>query len=520
MASVRRLLRWAGVAVGVATAGCSIAPPREQVSQVNDLVNQRTEGKFEASALLQGGTAAEPPSGTLTVEEATGRALRSNLSLVAASENLTLAHGQLIQAGLIQNPTLGQSSGWLFPVSPGVAPSFDINISQVLNSIFTRPGRVAVAQVQELQANIDLASLAFALVQQVDGKYQEAVHLARSRQLAERVAALYGRAVQAAEARRRVGIIPTPELNRARLSYEDARRQVQHLASQYRRAAQELNWLMGYSTAPRWTLPPQSLTPPNGVETLPDDNRLESMARDYRMDLLRARLDRRMADKGVELARVGLIPQTTLGLEFARDSSKNAFIGPFFNIVIPIFDPGLVALQLAEAQARKANKTYAALEGQVRQDVRTAADNFKIAADDVSFYQDRILPQQEENVKLMETSFELGNDDLDSLLNVYQSYVQQLQGYEDSLRAYHDSAVAMQQAVGVGWRRLGAASTSPATRPGTDTRPGPVTQPLPDTRPNSGVLPTFEPALSSHALSPPMKVPVPATPSDIWEPHQ
>jgi len=239
---------------------------------------------------------------------------------------------------------------------------------------------------------------------------------------------------------------------------------------------------MGYSTTPQWTLPLQALTQPDGVEVLPDDAHLESIALDFRLDLLRARLDRKMAAQGVELARVGMFPQTTLGLEFARDSSKNVFLGPFFNIVLPVFDPGLVALHLAEAQARKALKTYSALEGQVRQDVRTAADNFKIAADDVSFYQGQILPQQEENVKLMETSFELGNDDLDSLLNVYQSYVQQLQGYEDALRAYHDSAVAVQQAVGAGWQRLGIPPTR-AAQSGADTRPGSATRGGPDTRP-------------------------------------
>ena len=457
-----------------AVLGCqSVAPPPRQISRVNDLVRQRTGADWDAGALLASSLPRpDPPAGVLTLRDATDRALRRNLALVASAESLTLAHAQLVQAGLLQNPTLGQTSATLWPLSPPVgAVSFDVLISQTINTFLTQPSRVAVAKIQELQAGIDLATQAFTLAQQVDAKYQEMIHLQRARVLAQRIADLYARAVQAAEARRRVGVIPTPELNRARLSYEDARRQVQHLTTQYRRASREMNWLMGYATEPQWRLPAEAMQDAGGVPARPDAPRLESLAVKYRLDLLRADFDRRLGDKGIELARLGLIPQTTLGFDYARDSSRNTFIGPQFNFTLPIFDPGLVALQTAQAQERKAQKTYTALEGQVRQDVRTALDNWQIAADDVTFFRDRLIPQQEENVRLMETSFRLGNDDLDTLLNVYQNYVSQLQAYEDAIQAYHDSGVALQQAVGLAWDRIIAeahvAPRTPATAPAT-----------------------------------------------------
>jgi len=455
----------------LAACGCqSIKPTPEQLGQVDDLVRRRTGVNWDARLLLAAALPApEPPTGALTLEDATERALRRNLSLVASAESLTIAHAQLVQAGLIQNPTVGQTSATLWPLSPAVgAVSFDLLISETLNSIITQPGRVAVAKVQQVQAGIDLATQTFTLAQQVDAKYQEMIHLQRARRLAQRIAELYARAVQAAEARRRVGVIPTPELNRARLSYEDARRQVQHLTTQYARAAREMNWLMGYSTPPQWQLPQAVIDEVGDVPPLPAEQMLEAIALRYRLDLLRADLDRKLGVKGVELARLGLIPQTTIGFDYARDSSRNTFIGPQFQLTLPIFDPGLVALQTAQAQARKADKTYTALEGQVRQDVRSALTNWKIASDDVTFYRQRLIPQQEENVRLMEKSFRLGNDDLDTLLNVYQNYVQQLQSYEDAIQAYHDSGVGLQQAVGLAWQRMLAeahvrAVTQPAT---------------------------------------------------------
>jgi outer membrane protein TolC len=289
---------------------------------------------------------------------------------------------------------------------------------------------------------------------------------------------LYGRAVRAAEARRKVGIIPTPELNRAKLSYEDARRQVQHVTTQYARAARELNWLMGSSGEPEWRLPDSATADINALPELRDVHAMEDVSQKFRMDLLRADFDRKLTERGIALAKLGLIPQTTVGFDASWDSSHNKFAGPqITSVSIPIFDPGLVGLESAKAQKRRADKTYAALQGQVRQDVRTAFDNWKIAADDVRFFRDQQIPQQEENVRLMELSFRLGNDDLDTLLNVYQSYVSQLQSYEDAIQAYHDAGVALQQAVGVSWSHLISEEKSPASTQPSATTQSAATQP-------------------------------------------
>ncbi len=442
--------------------GCEPAAPQPRhLQEADQLIIDRTGQAFDSAQLLKFARADEmAPVGELTLQDAVERSLRHNYSLIAATESLTIARAQVAQASLIQNPTLGQSGGLLFPFASHGLPNFDINISQTLNSILTQPSRVAVARLQELQSQIDLATQGFGLSQQAQSKYQELSHLIRSRRISERVVEVYGRAVKAAEARQQVGLIPIPELNRARLNYSDAVRQVRHLQTQYLRAAQEMNWLMGISSPPLWKLPDDALQPPQELPPPPAIPALESAALKYRLDLLRGDFDRKLGEFGVKLARAGLIPMTTLGAEFSRDNTKRWSGGPFFDISLPIFDPGLVALTLAEDQQRKADKTYAALCGQVLQDVRTAQANFQIAEDDLKFFREKIMPQQEQNVALMQESFRLGNDDLDALLNTLRDYVTALQSYEDTTQAYQDSSTALQAAVGLAWeeimRRAGA----------------------------------------------------------------
>jgi cobalt-zinc-cadmium efflux system outer membrane protein len=468
------------VLAAIITGGCNAGhPSKEQLDQVNHLVGDRTDVRWDAQHLFDDSIPAAQPIDVLTLSTATEQSLAHNLSLIASGENLSIAHAQMVQAGLFPNPTIGQSGPFAFPISPngGYTP-FDILISDTINGFITQPTKVAVAKFQEVQANIDLSSDAFTLAQQVDSKYQEMISLIRRKRLQIKIQELYKRALAAAEARQKVGIISTPEVNRARLDFDDSRRQVQHLTAQYDRAAREMNWLMGNQSAPQWKLPAEVI---DDIASVPipsfnGSDKLETLAMQFRLDLSRADFDRKVADKSLDLAKFGLIPETSVGFDYTWDTSHHHTAGPQFSVALPIFDPGLVGLELAKAQKRLMDKTYTALAGQVRQDVRTAFDNWKIAADDVAFFRERLIPQQEENVRLMELSFRLGNDDLDTLLNVYQSYVSQLQAYEDAIQAYHDATVSLQQAVGLTWSKIktsAGATTLPTTQSTTQstTRP-------------------------------------------------
>lgn len=462
------------VALTCVGSGCEPSRPQpSHIAEMNQLVVARTgEASFEVGGLLQDDPWQEtaPPSGILTLEEAVRRALAHNSALAAAAESLTIARAQVAQASLIQNPTLAQSSGLLFPFYSHALPTFDINISQTLNSILTQPSRVRVARLQELQAQIDLATQAFTLLQSATSKYQELTHILRSQRIAQEIVRNYKWAVDAAEARRQVGLITLPELNRARVNYLDAVRQVHHLQTQYARAAQEMNWLMGYTSPPQWTVPADALRPPPQLPPAPPLSVLQSLGRAYRLDLGRAQFDRQLGDFGVNLARVGLFPQLSVGGEFAHQSHRWVG-GPFFSLQLPIFDPGLVALELAQDNQRKAYKSYRALEGQVSQDVQAAVANYQIAEDDLNFFRTQLIPQQRQSVQLMRDSFRLGNDDLDALLNALHDYVNVLQNFEDATTAYQSSSTAVQSAVGLTWAQMNRLATATGVPPAARTTP-------------------------------------------------
>ena len=445
-------------------------PDPEHLKAVNKLFDDRYTAALDTMQLLKADVhePVDGPSGTLTPDDAIQRALTHNLALVGAAESLPIAQANLVQAGLFENPAIGQSGAFYFPLfgAAGGATAFDVEIQQVINGFFTQPNKVAVAKAQRFQAGIDLSNQAFGLAQQTQTQYQQLVYLTRDGALQRKIADTYKKALDAAKAEVKVGLVTHSDYNRALIQYEDALRQAHHYDTQYEGAARQMNWLMGVQTAPQWQLPDSIKETPKVIAALPNQQRLEELGEKYRLDLLRASFDRKIADVSVELAKQGLFPQTTIGFDAARDSTKHWTGGPNFNIVLPIFDPGIVALWNVKYQREQTERNYVALQGQVRQDVRSALNALQIAAEDVIFLRDRTIPQEEENIKLAELSFKLGNSDLDDLLNSIREYVGVLQNYEDAIQAYNQAVIGLETAVGLAFPRIeqeAAGSPSKAT---------------------------------------------------------
>jgi outer membrane protein TolC len=457
-------------AVVLSLPGCGKPEPLSAlVQRVDDGVGQRLDAPVHVACLLADpAPSIEQPPPVLTLPDARRLALKQNLALSAAAESLPIAQLALVQAGLLTNPVLGQSNGLLFPVVPvtGGAALFDANITQQLNSIFTRDARVAIAGVQRLQAGIDLAAVAFDLGMKVEGKYRELVTLNGSLSIAERTEATYAVASQSADVRSRVGVLPISEVNRAKVAAEDARRQVAKLRLRRAQSVRDLNFLMGVPADSAWSI---AHDPPGAGSDHPpdasgiDDEAARVLAARFRLDVVRARFDERAAEESVRLAKAGMIPNITAGVEgvYTPGHPSSTVLGPVVSIELPIFDSHRTQLESAKANLRRVHKTTASLEVQASADASAAVHALALVQSDVSFYRDRILPQHRENVRLAQTSFQIGQIDLDSLLNTLRDATAAEQAAQDAQAAFDDAQVALERAMGVSTERAREALINP-----------------------------------------------------------
>ena len=468
-AMVATLLLWT-------LGGCSRPEPLSTlIERTNRDVSSRLGADVDVAALLADAAPQREALGPfITLRHAQEAALARNLALSAASEALPIAQWALVQAGLLANPTIGQSNGVLFPVSPGLggAASFDVNIVQQLNSIFTRDARIGVAAAQRLQAGVDLASQAFELAMQVEEKYLEINHLDGLIDILRRVAETYDRASAAAQARSKVGVVPVTEVNRARVAALEAGRQVERARIRRRQSVRDLNFLMGAAPDTAWTLADE----PAG-RAIPGlaDLTAAAIARSARLDLAHARLDERAGEASLDLAKAGLIPAITAGVEGAYTpgaGGASATVGPVFSVELPIFDSHRTALHAAEASLRRLRKATNALEAKAEADAVAACRAAELAASDLDFAVSTVIPQQRENVSLAQKAFQYGQIDLDSLLNTLRDASAAEQAAADARAALDAAQVALERALGVslpvalqGWPVPAPASPAPDQDP-------------------------------------------------------
>src|SRR6267378_8108071 len=146
--------------VALTAAGCASTSPRPSFEQVSKLVEERggkplhwdqgTPADAQVKAHVR-----DLLHGTLTPEGAIEVALLRNQGLVATYEELGIAQADLVQAGLLRNPTFGARVR--FPTSgPGTFIDTEFSVAQDFLDLFTLPlrKRVAAAQLDAAKARV------------------------------------------------------------------------------------------------------------------------------------------------------------------------------------------------------------------------------------------------------------------------------------------------------------------------------------------------------------------------------
>ena len=134
----------------LAVTGCALSTtPQQHFAKISDTVRERTgvatvwqqDGEQDAAVRQQIDALIAQP---LSIESAAAIALLNNRALQSIYEDLGVARGDLLQAGLLRNPTLGLSAG--FPLSHNATLGFSFSFVQEFVDLFLRPMRVQLAE--------------------------------------------------------------------------------------------------------------------------------------------------------------------------------------------------------------------------------------------------------------------------------------------------------------------------------------------------------------------------------------
>jgi len=429
-------------------AGCASVPPNGGFADVQRMVGQRTgltvhwdQGKPEdqavkdhAQSLLQ-----QP----LTAEAAVQIALLNNHALQATYEELGIAQADVVQAGLLQNPVFLGS--WRTSSHTSVLNS-EYALAQNFLDIFLLPLRKKLAAAQFEQAKLRVSDAVLGFSVQVRTAYY-------TLQGAEQVHAMRQTVIQAADAARelaerqhKAGNINDLELATQHGAFQQAKLELAQSEAAVELARERLHQLLGFAEAPiTWRVVNQLPALPSVDPAL--DN-LETLALSQRLDLAAARKSLEILTRARTVTRLGIVPAVDVGVDTEHDLDHAWVTGPTLDVAVPIFDQRQAARARANAQLRQAQQQLAALEAEVRSEVRSGITRLKAARQTAELYRQDLIPIRERIVAETQKHVNYMLLGVFQLLQAKRDEVNASREYLEALRDYWIVVAELERAVG------------------------------------------------------------------------
>jgi cobalt-zinc-cadmium efflux system outer membrane protein len=389
-------------------AACCTLPARtlgrESESPVSRLESPSAQAAATPQVKLPPGISLDVP---LTEEDAMTIALWNNAAFRADLEAMNIAKADLMEAGQLRNPTLQL-------LLPFGYKQFEMLFNLPAEVLWQRPARVQAAriEVERVAQNLEQSGLDF--MRDVRSAYWNLALSVDRRKLAEDAARLRREILTITEARLRAGDISEQEAIAARLDLSEAEQQSARSVREQALIKGRLRYLIGlendrldFSISSRSATSDTSaggaLSPEPSLEAL----QAEAFA--SRPDLQGAVFAIEAAAKRAKWERSRLFAFAGL-LSIKRGAGLD--LSPRGGILaeLPVFQQNQGAITRADAEVERAGIQYLATHHRIAQEVREAHSLFLQARDSLQHYQNRIVPQAEQGVKLAEMGYRAGDE--------------------------------------------------------------------------------------------------------------
>lgn len=397
-----------------------------------------------------------------SLQQLVEQALRGNPDLLAARQRLAEAQGLLRQAGLRPNPAIDLSVASGDPLNSRGERQFEVGYSHIFELGGKRARRVDAARIEAALAGLEIADRERQLRARVKTRYYEALAAMRNLGNARRLLELNRKSYELAQARTREGEgalleqgLLHVEVNRIdsdRLLYE----------SQVERAVIDLRLLAGMDQGGVLRVA-EPLAPP---AVAVDAGRLLEQALAGRPDIHAARLEERLAEAELRLARAGAAPDLVATGRYTYSQSRfdqygfarpggpvvplrdtDNILTAGVSISLPIRNRNQGIIEAAIARGRAARLRRAALESSVRQEVLKLVNQFQAAQRALDVFNE-VLRQSQENLRIVQGAFELGDLRLFETIQEQRRLLEAQRSYTDLLRDTNIAVAELERAVG------------------------------------------------------------------------
>lgn len=426
-------------------ASCASPAPKKAYSDLESTTGERLSvpprlGGASGDLAVKERTNGLLTQGPLTADKAVELALLNNPSLGEVAQEIATARAEFAQTGTLENPRFhyGIRRG-------GGETGYEWSAMMNFMDLVALPMRRNLASGRYEQARLRVSHEVLGLAAAVKAAFYAA-------QAAERRAALNKTAYESFDAagelldrQRQAGNINALDHAKEKAAAEQAGVELVKAEAEAEQARERLSALMGVQDMEPWTLG-------DATAALPADEpplaKLEEAALRQRWDLDAARRDPAILKQALTVNRLGLFGAVTAGVEAEKGIGEPRGIGPAIEFNIPLFDFQRNTSARLKAEMRRGAFTVAALESQVRLEVRLARSSLVAARKTAARYKEALVPLSR---RIAAETLKHYNF---MLLGVYdvlrtrrEEFVAQRE-YVDSLRDYWTAWAELERALG------------------------------------------------------------------------
>ena len=433
-------------------AGCASTSPKPAFDAVAHQVEARIGARVHWSQASDDDAAADKAvrdllSRELTVQGAVQVALLHDPGLIATYEELAIAQADLVQAGLLRNPTLSGRAG--FVVSGAGLTELGGDVVFDFLGLLMIPARRHVAEAALEATKARVADAILRVAHEVQVAYFG--HVAATQILAMRTTILDAADASIALARKQrpADTISELDLTSREVVYEQARLDVARAEADVLTTREELVRRLGM-----WGPEVATLKVPTKLPELPakevEPEHLETLAIARRFDLVGATQEAQSIAFAVAMAKdFRFVGGATTGVGVTRTFEGPTLLGPSVSgIELPIFDQKQAVIARLEAQLRQSLARRDALAVAIRSEVRLSRARLVASRDVVDRYATKLVPLQRSVVRLSQQQYDA------MLLGIYQllkAKQDEVAGYRELIEALRDYWIAradLERAIG------------------------------------------------------------------------
>jgi cobalt-zinc-cadmium efflux system outer membrane protein len=396
-------------------------------------------------------------------------ALLNNRELQATFEELGVAQAELVQAGMLENPSLFLDTR--IPTVGASSVKVEADLGFDLISIFSVVARKRIAAAELEATKLRVASEVIELI----GEVKKAFYRLQAAQQLAAVDRVIAEAAQgsfdSARSLHQAGNISDLQLAEQQDMYERARLALLDSQGEVAAARERINRALGLwgTQASAWKVDEELPAVPSeeiGVQ------KLETLAIRQRFDLAAAYKRTLTLAHQYGLAKNwGWLQGGELGASLERETAGEILVGPHLELKLPIFDQGQAKAARALAEVRKSQSKTTALAVRIRSEVREHREELILHRRKAEHYRKTVIPLRERIVELTMQEYNFMLVGVFELLKKKQEEQEAYHDYIDAVRDYWLARVELEGAVG---GRLPAASPgahAPPPKPPPSPRP-------------------------------------------------